>query len=98
MDQTADRKRPQHHDPGVVRRHDESRRGQTPDGAGHAQALPHRGGERLRAYGPSHRPHGGHRRRDRVLDHLPAPCQQKRGHGGRRRPAAGQPWIVGAGR
>jgi len=30
-----------------------------------------------------------HRRRDRVLDHLLAPCQQGRGDDGRRRPAAG---------
>ncbi|GHL31208.1 hypothetical protein ECZU26_20330 [Escherichia coli] len=42
---------------------------------------------------PGHRSHGGHRRRYRVLYRVPAPCQQGRGHDGRRRPAA-----VGTGR
>ncbi|EIQ56175.1 regulatory protein repA [Escherichia coli EPECa12] len=41
---------------------------------------------------------GGHRRRYRVLYRVPAPCQQGRGHDGRRRPAAGQPGQLGTGR
>ncbi len=40
----------------------------------------------------------GHRRRYRVLYRVPAPCQQGRGHDGRRRPAAGQPGQLGTGR
>ncbi|VDA51095.1 Regulatory protein RepA [Escherichia coli] len=49
--------------------------------------------EEENASGPMarHRSHGGHRRRYRVLYRVPAPCQQGRGHDGRRRPAAGQP-------
>ena len=60
--------------------------------------VPHRGRKRQRPHGPGHRSHGGHRRRYRVLYRVPAPCQQGRGHDGRRRPAAGQPGQLGTGR
>lgn len=88
----------QNHGPGVVRRPQARRRGPPPDGAGHAAPVPHRGRKRQRPHGPGHRSHGGHRRRYRVLYRVPAPCQQGRGHDGRRRPAAGQPGQLGTGR